>query len=203
MLDGTNQTQFAGRMPNEGSHTTSADATTTAANTSYIDSSNVRQTYTYSNPPSDTVKFLGSTTEVSSCLLQGIVRTTSEKYPRGKEYDNSALTYQTLGYQNSGGVHNFPRLSEAWNGSLYIRGSMVAMFESEVACEPWLATRIYSAPSRMWGLHNNLRAENSSAGAHDVPLEPMLINVSRWHFTALDSGAYNTLKSTITALPDE
>jgi hypothetical protein len=204
MYDGTDKTQYAGRMPNEGAHTAAAgDAEYIAPNTSFINSSKVRKPYTYSSAPGSSLKFSGSDTEISSCLLQGIVRTTSEKYPRGKEYDNTPLTYQTLGYQNSGGAHNFPRLSENWSGDLYIRGSMVAMFESEVACEPWLATRIYSAPGRMWGLHNNLRAENSSTGAHDVPLEPMLINVSRWHFTALNSASYDTLKGTIMALPDE
>lgn len=196
--DGTNQTQYAGRMPNEGSHTVTENVAS-GDGIKYLDTTLVLQSYTYTSPTGSNIKLEGTNTEISSCLLQGIVRTTSATNPRGKEYDGTALTYQTLGYQSSGGMHNFPRLSEYWSGDLYIRGSMVAMFESEVACEPWLATRIYSAPGRMWGLHNNLRSENPDG--HHVPLEPMLINVSRWHFTALDEATYNIKKNIITALP--
>jgi len=186
--DGITTARFAGRMPNEGSWS--------SAPTTYPNGP------AYGNAPNQTTKFRGADTEISSCLLQGIVQTTSSNFPRGTETDGvTLLLYQTKGYQSSGGVHNFPRMSENWNGDLYIRGSMVAMFESEVACEPWLATRIYSAPGRKWGLHNNLRAENNSTGAHDVPLEPILINVSRRHFAELNPGEYATQKAIITALP--
>jgi hypothetical protein len=155
-------------------------------------------TASYAGAPQRQIKFPGADTEVSSCLLQGIVRTTSALYPRGAEADGTPLTYETLGYQNSGGVHNFPRMSEYWDGTLAIRGSMVAMFESEVACEPWLATRVYAAPTRLWGLHINLQAENSGNGKHDVPLEPMMIQVSRWRFTALTPAEYATQAGIIT-----
>jgi hypothetical protein len=52
-------------------------------------------------------------------------------------------------------------------------------------------------------LHENLRAQNSSTGLHDVPLEPMLINVSRWHYSALSAADYATAVSQITALPTQ
>jgi len=91
------------------------------------------------------VKFNPAITEISACFLTGIVETNAN--------------------QNSGGVHNFPRLNESWSGTgLYIRGAMVAMFASEIATEPW-SIRIYSGAGRYWGLHQSLRS-----AAHDIPL---------------------------------
>jgi hypothetical protein len=196
--DGITNNRYAGRMPTEGSYT--------SAPTQY-------GTASYAGAPARQIKFPGADTEISSCLLQGIVRTTSALYPRRRENpvtpahpDGTGdwLTYETLGYQSSGGVHNFPRMSEDWTigmARLAIRGSMVAMFESEVACEPWLATRVYSAPTRLWGLHTNLKAENSGNGKHDVPLEPMMIEVSRWRYTALTPAEYANQALAIAALP--
>lgn len=127
---------------------------------------------------SETTKLDPSETEVSTCLLTGIVHTTSA--------------------QTSGGVHNFPRLQENWNGTgLYIRGSMVAMFESQVATEPW-SIRYYQGAGRYWGLHENLRAEN---GAHDLPLEPVVLNAQRMSYRELTPDKYEAMKATIEALP--
>ena len=193
--DGITDNRYAGRMPTEGSYS--------SARTLY-------GAAPYAGAPQRQIKFPGADTEISSCLLQGIVRTTSALYPRGLENSvppappGPPLAYETLGYQSSGGVHNFPRMSENWTigtARLAIRGSMVAMFESEVACEPWLATRVYSAPTRLWGLHTNLQAENSGNGKHDVPLEPMMIEVSRWRYTALPPAEYATQAGVIAALP--
>ncbi len=53
----------------------------------------------------------------------------------------------------SGGAHNLVRFLENWSStgrSLYIRGSLVALFESRVAEEPWKID-YYSAPVRNWG----------------------------------------------------
>lgn len=125
---------------------------------------------------STSVKFSPNETEISACLLTGIVPTDS--------------------HQTSGGVHNYPRLLESWSGTgLYIRGSMVAMFSSEVATEPW-SLRIYSGAGRYWGLHQNLRDAN-----HDVPLEPVVLNAQRLHYREISSADFNTLKGTIEALP--
>jgi len=123
-----------------------------------------------------TQKFAPTITEISACLLTGIVETTTR--------------------QNSGGVHNFPRLNENWSSTgLYIRGSMIAMFASEIATEPW-SIRIYSGAGRYWGLHQNLRS-----AAHDVPLEPMLIGAARLAYKELTAAQYATMKATILALP--
>ncbi len=123
-----------------------------------------------------TYKLAPTITEISTCLMTGIVPTDS--------------------HQHSGGVHNYPRLLEAWSGTgLYIRGAMVAMFSSEVATEPW-SIRIYTGAGRYWGLHDNLRNAN-----HDVPLEPVLLNAQRLHFSDLSPADYAALKTEILALP--
>ncbi len=132
------------------------------------------------------VKLNSVTTEISTALLVGLVPTNHN--PSGSGGNN----------QTSGGVHNFPRLLEVWGSGpadLYIRGSMVAMFESRVAMEPW-SIRYYSAPGRFWGLHESLRTVN-----HDLPLEPILLNARRVRFKELTSAQYDAQKTIIEALP--
>ena len=78
-------------------------------------------------------------TEVSAAILTGLV-------PSGK---NGNKSY-------SGGVENFPRFLENWRGNDFVmRGSIVAMFESEVATRNWGGGDVYQAPNRKWGFHNN------------------------------------------------
>lgn len=91
---------------------------------------------TSGRPNAQSTKFQGADTEISAALLTGIT-------PSNKNGSN----------QYSGGAHNFPRLLEHWNGDLVIRGSMVALFESRVATEPW-SIRVYNAPGRFWGFHD-------------------------------------------------
>jgi hypothetical protein len=82
-----------------------------------------------------------SFTEVAAAILTGLV-------PSDKN-----------GWNNySGGVENFPRFLEDWNTTLRYRGSMVALFESEVATEPWGKSNVYDPPTRDWGF-NSLYAE--------------------------------------------
>lgn len=122
-----------------------------------------------------TTKFGPTVTEISACLLTGVVQTDT--------------------HQHSGGVHNYPRLLENWSGTgLYIRGSMVAMFFSEVATEYW-SIRIYSGAGRYWGLHQNLRSAD-----HDVPLEPILLNAQRLAYRELSPAQYAARKTALEAL---
>jgi len=72
-------------------------------------------------------------TEFSAALITGLTTT--------KEGDNSV---------KSGGAHNFPRFLENWSTKLLYRGSLVALFESEIGNEPW-HTGYYSPPKRDWG----------------------------------------------------
>jgi hypothetical protein len=82
-----------------------------------------------------------SFTEVAAAILTGLV-------PSDKN-----------GWNNySGGVENFPRFLEDWDTTLRYRGSMVALFESEVATEPWGKNDVYDPPKRDWGF-NSLYAE--------------------------------------------
>ncbi len=140
---------------------------------------------------SRSTKFSPNTTEISSCLLVGIVPT---------NHDPSGLTggppSSAGNGQGSGGLHNFPRLLEVWGtAGLWIRGSMVAMFESRVAMEPW-SLRVYSAPARTWGLHENLRSPS-----HDLPLEPILLGARRLGYREITAPEYAAMKTTIEALP--
>ncbi len=138
-----------------------------------------------------TLKFGAATTEVSCALLVGIVP--SNHNPTGLT-DGPPSTGANQQY--SGGAHNYPRLIESWrNISLYIRGSMVALFESRVALEPW-NLRVYQAPDRFWGLHQSLRDPN-----HDLPLEPVVLNAQRMRYTEITPSEYSAMKTTIEALP--
>ncbi|GHB95248.1 hypothetical protein [Cerasicoccus arenae] len=88
----------------------------------------------------DSNRVASNFTEVSAAILAGIV-------PSGETGSNSY----------SGGVENFPRFLEKWSGkTLRIRGSIVALFESEVSKERWGKGDVYDAPNRNWGFHEKL-----------------------------------------------
>ncbi|MDQ8203680.1 hypothetical protein [Pelagicoccus sp. SDUM812003] len=75
-----------------------------------------------------------SSTEVAAAIVSGLIP--SDARSNGK---------------SSGGVHNFPRFLEDWGGkSLYIRGSLVCLYESEVDDSQW-QINYYSPPARKWG----------------------------------------------------
>jgi hypothetical protein len=138
-----------------------------------------------------TMKFGASTTEISCALLVGIVPTNHNPVGLTDGPPSSGANGQ-----GAGGLHNFPRLLEIWGSAgLFIRGSMVAMFESRVAMEPW-SLRYYSAPSRTWGLHQSLRSPS-----HDLPLEPVLLGARRLGFKEITASEYASMKATIEALP--
>ena len=91
-----------------------------------------------SNSDSDSLDTrIAQPTEVSAAILTGLV-------PSGETGSNSY----------SGGVENFPRFLEKWKDvDFMVRGSIVALFESEVATEPWGKSDVYSAPNRKWGFN--------------------------------------------------
>jgi len=87
-------------------------------------------------------------TEFNAALMSGLTPTLKGDDPNMK----------------SGGSHNFPRFLEKWSGvTLTYRGSLVALFESEVADEPW-HTGYYSPPKRQWGYYNLFRREQPPGG---------------------------------------
>ena len=139
-------------------------------------------------------------TEYSAALLMGLVP--SNHNANGL---SDAPPASVANQQYSGGAHNFPRLLEDWhnkyadssnNSVLCIRGSMVALFESRVAMEPW-NIRCYQAPIRVWGLHDGF----AQAG-HHVPLEPIVLSSRRMRYRELTASEYAALKTTIEALPE-
>ncbi|MEO5958102.1 MAG: hypothetical protein ABIR80_03215, partial [Opitutaceae bacterium] len=158
---------------------------------------------------SDNAKLPATSTEISTALVVGIVP--SHHNPTGltDRPPTSGVSgggvYVAVGgvngnNVNSGGANNFPRLLDNWSGvSLYIRGSIGALFESRVAMEPFTHSRCYRAPGRYWGLHYNFSQAN-----HDVPLEPIVLNATRLGFHQLTAAQYATRKSYIeglTAIP--
>jgi hypothetical protein len=153
---------------------------------------------------SQQVKLAAISTEMSTALLMGIVPSNAD--PRGLTDGYVPSTFKTNGLSpakagnavNSGGANNFPRLSEQWGSSvgLYIRGSIVALYESRVAMEPFTNSRNYGAPGRYWGLHYNF-----SQAKHDVPLEPIVIGSNRVGVRELSAAQYAAKKAAIEALP--
>ena len=102
-------------------------------------------------------------TEVSAALLTGQVPTGFWGNPH-----------------SSGGIQNFPRFIEDWGGgtggerlyyrirgsplqtdlqTLRYRGSLVGLFSSEVAKEPWGKANVFTPPRRDWGFHTKFGDE--------------------------------------------
>jgi hypothetical protein len=70
----------------------------------------------------------------------------------------------------SGGVENFLRLLEDWTGvSLNYNGSIVVLFPSQYAVNPWTSTGYYQPPARNWAFDNNFLNPQ-----FHIPMEPML-----------------------------
>ncbi len=84
------------------------------------------------------------------------------------------------GAHYSGGVENFLRLLENWGGTLTYNGSIVVMFPSQYATNPWLPTgNYYNAPNRNWGFDLNF---NKSTGL--PPLTPQVKQTVRGSWAA-------------------
>ena len=86
----------------------------------------------------------GNTT-VNAAMLEGIVQSD-----------------QTISGDYSGGVENFMRLLENWNGSktLTYNGSIVVMFPSQYATNHWNFGNYYTAPVRNWAFDTNFKQQN-------------------------------------------
>lgn len=112
-------------------------------------------------------------TEVSAALLTGIVSTTG-----------------TLNSQYSGGVENYPRFHENWSGdSLRYRGSIVALFESEVATGTWTRAK-YGAPRREWGFNSLFGSQRRYP-----PGTPIIRTFRRLDYRDISSAEWTALKA--------
>lgn len=166
-------------------------ATTQPSSNNTLDGSTTSSTYTYDPiglPASATAKngttttaltrtskFVSSNTEIATAIMTGLVPS---------DLNNS-------GYY-SGGAHNFPRLLETNSSgtqrTLAIRGSLVAMYESTVAVEPW-SLRLYDAPVRLWGFNDLF------ANGQFPPLTPKVMSYRRVDFTDINKQKYDALKA--------
>ena len=119
-----------------------------------------------------------SFTEVSAAFLTGLV-------PSNKS-NNGAY---------SGGVENFPRFLENWSGDTFrYRGSLVSLFESEVAKQPWPNTgTVYNAPNRDWSF------DTAFAQGKYPPGTPNSRTYRRIHYGELTAAQYNSELATMRA----
>jgi len=114
-------------------------------------------------------------TEVSAAILTGL-----------------APTEQGTG-RISGGVHNFPRFLEDWGGKeLRYRGSLVALFESEVNADPMIPGRsFYSPPNRNWGFHDLFK------NGHYPPGSPRVRDFRKKDFHYMTASEYQAVVDAI------
>ncbi len=87
----------------------------------------------------------------------------------------------------SGGAHNLVRFLENWttnSRAVYIRGSLVSLFESRVASEPWRID-YYSAPVRNWGFCDLL------VNGRYPPGTPRVISYRRTDYGDLTKAQYD------------
>lgn len=100
-------------------------------------------------------------TTVNAAILSGIVPTGGGYY--------------------SGGVENFPRFLENWSGKKFTyNGSMVAMFNSQVATAPWGGGDVYNPPNRNWAFDRNFQDPRKLP-----PLTPQVLSVTRGRWSLL------------------
>lgn len=91
----------------------------------------------------------------------------------------------------SGGAHNLPRFLEDWSGdTLSIRGSMVALFNSRIATQPWNLS-YYGAPDRNWGFDSILKNGNYP------PFTPKVMSYRRVDFSDLTAAQYAAKKAAL------
>lgn len=116
-----------------------------------------------------------SSTEVAAAIVSGLIPSNAN--------DNG---------RSSGGVHNFPRFLESWSGDdLYIRGSLVCLYESETDDSAWRID-YYSPPGRKWGFSKLFLNGTFPPGT------PLLRTYRRINYTNLTQEEYNDY---IAALP--
>ena len=92
--------------------------------------------------------------------------------------------------KTSGGAHNLPRFLENWGSkSVFIRGSLVALFETRIFTEPHGITGYYSPPNRNWGFNTLFRDGRYPPGT------PRVLSYRRVDFTDLTASEYAAAKA--------
>jgi hypothetical protein len=113
---------------------------------------------------------VAANTEISAVFMGGIVQT-----PSGGN-----------GY--SGGVENYPRFHERWDGkTMRYRGSIVALFNSANGTGVWGKNNVYGAPTRKWGFHDFLKS------GQYPPFTPTLRTYRRIDYRDITKPEFDTL----------
>lgn len=103
---------------------------------------------TSSSPPS--APPTATNTTVNAALLAGIVPSGSVGAPPSNY---------------SGGAENFPRFLENWSAATFTYyGSMVELYKSEQATNPWGEANVYVPPTRQWYFDTNLLTTSPPGG---------------------------------------
>ena len=98
----------------------------------------------------------------------------------------------------SGGVENFPRFLEKWSGvDFAYRGSMVALFQSEVATGTWGKSNVYDPPNRNWGFNTLF----GSGTRRFPPGTPNVRSFRRVDYRELDKAEYDAAIAAMTPSP--
>ena len=144
-------------------HAATSDTTHTLPASIMCDAINVLSS-AWNNAQSFTNSLSGRAAQdvtVNAAFLSGIVESTNIS--------------SSLGY--SGGVENFPRFLEDWSGHTFTyNGSMVEMFDSAIANNPWLPGS-YNPPVRNWFFDDNFMIAGKQP-----PMTPAVktVSVPRW-----------------------
>jgi len=181
------------QLPNNGLTVASPDPVyilgdynTTTNGVNY--STNVNSTaYTYpASVLGDAITILSkSWSDSSSNLLTSAADTTVNAAILGGIVPTSSLSY-------SGGVENFPRFLENWKGcKLWYNGSMVLMFNSQIATGLWNTSGYYNPPARRWAFDTNFNTESKLP-----PGTPQILFIERLHWAMMPPGADPTDTST-------
>jgi hypothetical protein len=104
----------------------------------------------------------GSATEIRAAFLAGVDATTTNNY--------------------NGGLENYPRFHEDWNGELLYRGSFVSLGTPRHNNGPWCGTgsvcNIYDPPVRNWDYDTDFQTVENLP-----PLTPRFVSVEQILFT--------------------
>jgi hypothetical protein len=158
---GTGTLSASTARANEKPATIAADAVTLLS-ASYSDT-NSRSSSTPTVPSS-------TNTVVAAAILTGISPTNKDGNAKG-----------------SGGAHNLVRYLENWSSgsnAVYLRGSLVSLFESRVADEPWRID-YYSAPTRNYGFCDLYQ------GGRFPPGTPRVISYRRTDYSDMTKAEYD------------
>ena len=101
----------------------------------------------------------------------------------GKGLEFPQVTGTAQDYGTDGGVHNFLRYLEAWNGTLYYLGSLVSFYYNQQAVGPFkCCTTVYGPPARNYQFDSNFLTPSLLP-----PRTPMLRDVNTIGFTEVIS----------------